>query len=76
MKAYILMQIRVGSIPEVIGNLKRMDQVIEAHSILGPYDIIAVVKAKDTNQMGRLVNVDIQVIPGILETLTCLIVEE
>jgi len=76
MKAYILMQIRVGSIPEVIGNLKRMDQVIEAHSILGPYDIIATVKAKDTNQMGRLVNVDIQVIPGVLETLTCLIVEE
>ena len=76
MKAYILMQIRVGSIPEVIGNLKRMDQVIEAHSILGPYDIIAIVEAKDTNQMGRLVNVDIQVIPGVLETLTCLIVEE
>ena len=76
MKAYILMQIRVGSIPEVIGNLKRMDQVIEAHSILGPYDIIAIVEAKDTNQMGRLVNVDIQVIPGVLETLTCLIVED
>lgn len=76
MKAYILMQIRVGSIPEVIGNLKRMDQVIEAHSILGPYDIIAIVEARDTNQMGRLVNVDIQVIPGVLETLTCLIVED
>jgi len=76
MKAYILMQIRVGSIPEVIGNLKRMDPVIEAHSILGPYDIIAIVEARDTNQMGRLVNVDIQVIPGVLETLTCLIVEE
>ncbi len=76
MKAYILLQIRVGSIPEVISNLKRMDQVVEAHSILGPYDIIAVVEAGDTNQMGRLVNVEIQVIPGVLETLTCLIVEE
>ncbi len=53
-----------------------MDQVVEAHSILGPYDIIAVVEAGDTNQMGRLVNVEIQVIPGVLETLTCLIVEE
>jgi len=76
MKAYILMQIRVGSIPEVISNLKRMEEVVEAHSILGPYDIIAVVEAKNTYQMGRLVNVDIQVIPGVLETLTCLIVEE
>jgi hypothetical protein len=35
-----------------------------------------VLNASDINQMGNIIASDIQSIPGVLETLTCLAVEE
>jgi hypothetical protein len=41
----------------------------------GPYDAVAVVQNSDINRLGALLAADIQPIPGILETLTCLAVD-
>ena len=75
MKAYILIDIRTGGIHEVVRNLRRLDSVVEANMTFGPYDAIAVVEAEDVNGVGRILADEIQPIPGVVETLTCLALE-
>lgn len=75
MKAYIMIDIRTGGIHEVVRNLRRLDSVIEANMTFGPYDAIAVVQAGDVNEVGKILANQIQPIPGVIETLTCLALE-
>lgn len=75
MKAYILIDIRVGAVAEAVGHLRRIEHVVEAHMTFGPFDAIAVVEAEDTNHLGRILANDIQPVPGITETLTCMTVD-
>lgn len=76
MKAYMLIEIRTGEIREVVKQLRRVEGVIEANMTFGPYDAIAVVEAKDVNQIGHIMANSIQPIPGVLETMTCLAIED
>lgn len=75
MKAYVLIHVRPGSVSEVVTNLRRLKGVLEAHMTFGPYDVVVVVQAEDINHLGRLIASQIQPIPGVLDTLTCMIVE-
>ncbi len=75
MKAYILINIRVGSVSEVVRHLRRVPNVVEANMTFGPYDAVAIVESDDVNHLGRILADEIQPIPGITETLTCLAVQ-
>ena len=75
MKAYVLIHVRAGSVPEVVRNMRRLDGVIDANMTFGPYDVVAVIQADDVNKLGHLIAAKIQPIPGILDTITCLVVE-
>ncbi len=76
MKAYLLIDIQTGQIRQVVKELLRVGGVREAHMIFGPHDAIAVVEAEGVNEFGRIIAEEIQPIPGVLETLTCLAVED
>ncbi len=76
MKAYILIHIRTGEIREVVRQLRRVEGVTEANMTFGPYDAVAVVEAQDVKNIGDIMATAIQPIPGVLDTLTCLAVEE
>ncbi|MBN1667191.1 MAG: Lrp/AsnC ligand binding domain-containing protein [Anaerolineales bacterium] len=75
MKAYVLIDIRTGDISQVVGHLKRVEGVIEADVTFGPYDAVAIVEGVNVEQIGRIITSQIQPIPGVLETLTCLAIE-
>jgi DNA-binding Lrp family transcriptional regulator len=75
MKAYVLVNIRTGDVKEVVKNLRRVQGVIEAHMTFGPYDAVAVIETDDINGVGTILASEIQPIPGVLETLTCLAVD-
>lgn len=75
MKAYILIDIRTGEIAEVIRQLRRLEGVVHATMVFGPYDAIAEVEAQDPSAIGRIMASQIQPIPGVLDTLTCLAIE-
>ena len=75
MKAYVLINVRIGEIRDVLVSLRRVAGVSEANMTFGPYDIVAVVNATDVNHLGSLLSSQIQPIPGIQETLTCMAVE-
>jgi DNA-binding Lrp family transcriptional regulator len=76
MKAFMLIEIRTGEIPEVVRQLQRIESVTEAYMTFGPYDAVAVVSADDVSHLGRIMASVIQPIPGVLDTLTCIAVDE
>lgn len=75
MKAFVLINIRTGEIEEVVRHLKRLEPITEATMTFGPYDAVAVVEANDIRELGKILSSQIQPIPGVMETLTCLSVE-
>lgn len=75
MKAYILIKIRTGEVKQVVRQLRKLGSVESADMTFGPYDAVAVVQNGDINKLGALLATEIQPIPGILETLTCLAVD-
>ncbi len=75
MKAYIMIKIRAGDVKEVVGHLRKINGVVEAHMTFGPYDGVAVVEAADIAKLGAITALEIQPIPGVEQTLTCLAVD-
>jgi DNA-binding Lrp family transcriptional regulator len=76
MKAYVLINVRAGGIRDVVRGLRQVEGVVEAHMTFGPYDVVAVVQASDINHLGNILAANIQTVSGVLETLTCLAVDE
>lgn len=75
MKAYILLNLRTGEVAQVLHLLSKVSSIQEAHMTFGPYDAVAVLEASDVNAIGKIISSEIQPIPGVLETLTCLAVD-
>ena len=75
MKAYVLIKVRAGEVPDVVKNLRTVEGVVEAHMTLGPYDAIAVIETADVAKLGAITARKVQPIPGVEQTLTCLAVE-
>jgi DNA-binding Lrp family transcriptional regulator len=75
MKAYVLIKTRPGEVKEVVRQLRKTDNVVEAHMTFGPYDAVAVLEASDLSGLGNLIASAIQPVPGVEQTLTCVAVE-
>jgi DNA-binding Lrp family transcriptional regulator len=75
MKAYILIKVRTGEIKEVVKQLRKLKEVRSAEMTFGPYDAIAVIENGDISKLGTLIASEIQPIPGVEQTLTCLAVD-
>ncbi len=74
MKAYIMIKIRAGDVKEVVHQLRKINGVVEANMTFGPYDAVAVVETPDLAKLGSITALEIQPIPGVEQTLTCLAV--
>jgi DNA-binding Lrp family transcriptional regulator len=75
MKAIVLINIETGEIQYAFRDLKRISGIKLAHLTFGPYDAIAILESENLNKIGRTVEFEIQTIPGVLHTCTCLLVE-
>ena len=75
MKAYIMIKIRAGDVRDVVHQLRKVNDVVEAHMTFGPYDAVAVVETVDLAKLGAITALEIQPIPGVEQTLTCLAVD-
>jgi DNA-binding Lrp family transcriptional regulator len=69
--AYVLIQTEVGRAARVAENVAKLDGVLSATSVTGPYDVIVRAEAASVDELGRLVVSRIQLIEGITRTLTC-----
>lgn len=75
MKAYVMIKIRAGEVKDVVSHLRNVKGVKEAHMTFGPYDAVAEVETKDVATLGQITALEIQPIPGVEQTLTCLAVD-
>lgn len=73
-KAYILIEVKAGQTSEVVIELNELAGVRSVDAITGPYDVIATVEAVDQRAIGRLVMDDLQQLPGIKRTITCVVI--
>ena len=75
MKAYIMIKVRTGEIKDVVSHLRKIPSVKQAHMTFGPYDAVAEVETLDVAALGKVTALEIQPIPGVEQTLTCLAVD-
>ena len=74
MNAYILIQTAVGRQGDVSIEVGRLDGVLFADPVTGPYDVIVRAESKTLDELGRKVLSRIESVEGITRTLTCPIV--
>ena len=69
--AYVLIQAHVGRSAEVGAGVARIEGVISADVVTGPYDVIAMAETASMDDLGKFVAERIQAIDGVTRTLTC-----
>jgi DNA-binding Lrp family transcriptional regulator len=72
--AYVLIQTEIGKMADVAARVRQIPGVSNAFVVLGPYDVTARVSAIDMDSVGRLIVSEIQVVDGVVRTLTCPVV--
>jgi DNA-binding Lrp family transcriptional regulator len=73
-QAYILIQTEVGKSSAVAEVISKIDGVIQAEDVTGPYDVIVRAQADTVDELGRMVVAKVQQVDGITRTLTCPVV--
>ncbi|MFQ5880067.1 MAG: Lrp/AsnC ligand binding domain-containing protein [Dehalococcoidia bacterium] len=78
MRAYVLIEAKLGMAREVGENLRRLAlseaNVLSVDTVTGPFDVIALLEAADLDRLGQAVAEAIQSIEGVGRTTTCLVV--
>ena len=74
MYAYILIQTAVGKQADVSTEIGRIDGVLSADPVTGPYDVVVRAESRTLDELGRGVLARIEAVDGITRTLTCPIV--
>jgi DNA-binding Lrp family transcriptional regulator len=73
-QAYILIQTEVGKATAVAESIAKINGVMTAEDVTGPYDVIVRAEAESIDDLGRLVVAQVQQVEGITRTLTCPVV--
>ena len=72
--AYVLIQTEVGRAATVARTVQSVEGVVTAEGVTGPYDVIARAEATTVDELGQMVVGRIQLIEGIIRTVTCPVV--
>jgi DNA-binding Lrp family transcriptional regulator len=72
--AYVLIQTEVGKAAQVAEEVARIDGIVSAEDVTGPYDVIVRAEAESMDDLGRMVVSKVQLIDGITRTTTCPVV--
>ena len=55
--------------------LQKLEGVVSADPVTGPYDFVAIVEGPDLNAVGDMVTSKMHTIPGITRTVSCLVTQ-
>ncbi|MDO8532946.1 MAG: Lrp/AsnC ligand binding domain-containing protein [Dehalococcoidia bacterium] len=73
-RAFILIETAVGKTRDVVTSLRQVKGMKTVEAVTGPYDVVAVIEAADLNSVGETVTQKVHTVPGIVRTITCLVV--
>ena len=68
--AFILMNVERTRLRSIAEDLLAVDGVAEVYSVAGPYDLVAIVRVKEHEQLNDLVTEQIAALDGIVSTET------
>jgi DNA-binding Lrp family transcriptional regulator len=68
--AYLLIQTEVGKAAKVAKDIVDITGVQQAQAVVGPYDVIVWAKARNIDELGKLVVARVHAVDGITRTLT------
>ena len=74
--AYIFIETTQGKARSIALEISQIPGVKTSHSVTGPYDVITYVQAESINVLGDFIVTKIQAIPGVLRTLTNVVIDE
>ena len=68
--AFVMINVKVGSDREVVGQLRALKGVKEVDEVYAIYDVIAIVEAETMHELTELVNTQIRKIDSVTSTNT------
>jgi DNA-binding Lrp family transcriptional regulator len=71
--AYVLMNVESGKLGKALAGVKAIKGVKTAHTVAGPYDIIAFVEAENLEKLGQRVLLEMHNLSGVRNTVTAII---
>ena len=73
--AFILLNIETGSDQNIIDNLSKIPEVMQAHNVYGVHDVIVQIKAESVADLKDIIAYKIRRINNITSTLTMIVSE-
>jgi len=59
---------------DAVRMMRKVKGIVAADTTFGPYDVVAQVEADNLDNIGRIVIREIRTLPGVSDTLTCVVV--
>ncbi|HEY2795740.1 MAG TPA: Lrp/AsnC ligand binding domain-containing protein [Micromonosporaceae bacterium] len=73
-QAYILIQTEVGRARDVALAIGEVDGIVRVDAVIGPYDVVVLAEAPNSDDLGKMIVSKVQAVPGITRTVTCSVV--
>jgi DNA-binding Lrp family transcriptional regulator len=73
--AFVLINAEIGSEDDVLGELRKLNNVKESYVVYGVYDIVAKVEADSMDKLKEIVTWKIRRLEKVRSTLTMIVVE-
>ena len=73
--AIVLINAEVGSEDELLRELRKLNNVSEAHAVYGVYDILAKVEAKTMKELREVITSKVRKLKNLRSSLTMMVVE-
>jgi DNA-binding Lrp family transcriptional regulator len=74
-EAYVMIMTSAGTSRELLPRIREIDGVRRANIVAGEFDVIVDVEAGDQQELLALVSEEIQSLPGVGRTRTCVVLE-
>jgi len=68
--AFVLLNVERGQLKAVSEGLLKIEGIAEVYSVAGPFDLVAIARVKEHNQLDDLVNERLATLEGIASTET------
>ena len=75
-KTFVLINSEPGKEPEVLEQLRKMENVVDTQETYGVYDIVARIESDSQSQLAHIISDQIRKISNINTTLTLVLVDE
>ena len=70
-RAYILIETVAGHSRDLVGLLERQTGIQDVARVTGPYDVVALLEARDVDELSNILGREIHSAAGVVRTTTC-----